>query len=200
MRACLRCLFQLRLRREVHRGPLVIVTEAAGGAARLVRGMPLLAEFPLCEVPPHSNDSVYPSLSWQPKATRRAIMRLAAAAPWFKVRAACFLCPGTQPRASGWQRNNRAEHAASGMSGSSWRSMSTCAQATRARENTTSHSLACAYSPASIKSFPLCAGLGPAGALWASACGQPGRRLAPGHCGRALRALPARRWAPSLDH
>ena len=47
--------------------------------------MPLLAEFPMCEVPPHSNDSVYPSLSWQPKAARRAVMRLAAAAPWFKV-------------------------------------------------------------------------------------------------------------------
>ena len=71
--------------RERHRGPLVIVTEAPGGTARLTRSMPLLAEFPMCEVPPHSNDSVYPSLSWQPKATRRAVMRLAAAAPWFKV-------------------------------------------------------------------------------------------------------------------
>lgn len=96
--ACLRGLFQqLCLRREAHRGPLVIVTEAPGGAARLARGMPLLAEFPLCEVPPHSNDSVYPSLSWQPKAARRAIMRLAAAAPWFKVRAPCFLFPVTHP-------------------------------------------------------------------------------------------------------
>ena len=62
------------------------MTESPGGAARLVRSMPLLAEFPLCQVPPHSNDSVYPSLSWQPKAARRALMRLAAAAPWFRVR------------------------------------------------------------------------------------------------------------------
>ena len=77
---------QLHYCRERHRGPLVIVTESPGGAARLTRSMPLLAEFPLCQVPPHSNDSVYPSLSWQPKAARRALMRLAAAAPWFRVR------------------------------------------------------------------------------------------------------------------
>ncbi len=70
------------------------MTEAPGGAARLTRGMPLLAEFPLCEVPPHSNDSVYPSLSWQPKATRRAVMRLAAAAPWFKVGICMVPLPG----------------------------------------------------------------------------------------------------------
>lgn len=72
--------------RERHRGPLVIVAEAPGGSARLTQAMPLLAEFPMCEVPPHSADSAYPSLSWQPKATRRAVMRLAAAAPWLEVR------------------------------------------------------------------------------------------------------------------
>ena len=60
---------QLRSCRERHRGPLVIVTESPSGAAHLMRSMPLLAEFPLCQVPPHSNDSVYPSLSWQPKAS-----------------------------------------------------------------------------------------------------------------------------------
>ena len=75
------------------------MTESPGGAARLVRSMPLLAEFPLCQVPPHSNDSVYPSLSWQPKAARRALMRLAAAAPWFRVRSLPSLlqCRRTSP-------------------------------------------------------------------------------------------------------
>ncbi len=71
--------------RERHRGPLVIVAEAPGGAARLNRAMPLLAEFPVCEVPPHSADSSYLSLGWQAKAARAAVSRLAAAGPWFQA-------------------------------------------------------------------------------------------------------------------
>ncbi len=43
------------------------------------------------QVPAHSADGVYPSLGWQPKAARTAVMRLAAAAPWFQVWTC--LCP-----------------------------------------------------------------------------------------------------------
>ena len=74
--------------RERHRGPLVVIAEAPGGEARLRRALPLLAEFPLAAIPPHSGDSAYPALGWQPKAARAAVIRLAAAAPWFQVRVA----------------------------------------------------------------------------------------------------------------
>ncbi|CAL8464190.1 g3725 [Coccomyxa elongata] len=82
-RAVQNALLQLR---ERHRGPLMVVAEVPGGVERLTRDMPLLAEFPTCQVPAHSADGVYPSLGWQPKAARTAVMRLAAAGPWFQDR------------------------------------------------------------------------------------------------------------------
>jgi hypothetical protein len=72
--------------RERYKGPLMVVAEAPGGARKLTRAMPLLVEFPVCEVPPHTADSSYPSLGWQSKAARMAVVRLAAAGPWFQVR------------------------------------------------------------------------------------------------------------------
>eukprot|EP00884_Botryococcus_braunii_P021811 jgi/Botrbrau1/8313/Bobra.0081s0002.1 len=74
------------LSREKYRGPLVLVIEANGGVSRLVHELPLLEEFPCCEVPANSADSAYPALAWQKRAARSAVHRVAGAALWLKDR------------------------------------------------------------------------------------------------------------------
>jgi len=72
--------------RQRHRGPLAVVAEAPGGAARLARAVPALDGFPVVEVPAHSADAAYPHLGWQPRAARVAVQRVAAHGPWLRAR------------------------------------------------------------------------------------------------------------------
>ena len=72
--------------RERHKGPVAVVLELPGGAARAVRDMPLLTEFPLIEAAAHSADCAYPPLQWQPRAVKIAVLRSIAAAVWVKAR------------------------------------------------------------------------------------------------------------------
>ena len=51
--------------------------EAPGGAERAVLELPMLTELPIVNVPAHSNDSAYPSLGWQARAARIALVRIA---------------------------------------------------------------------------------------------------------------------------
>ncbi|KAK9824549.1 hypothetical protein WJX72_011249 [[Myrmecia] bisecta] len=78
-----RSLLQLR---EHFKGPLVVVTEAPGGSAKLTHDIPLLADFPCCDIPAHTADSMYSALGWQQRAARTAVHRIALTAGWFKER------------------------------------------------------------------------------------------------------------------
>ncbi len=71
--------------RQRHRGPVVIVTQAAGGAQRLHHDMPGLADFPCCEIPARTADSKYPPLQWQQRAAKVAVHRVAAHGSWLQV-------------------------------------------------------------------------------------------------------------------
>ena len=71
--------------RQRHRGPVVVVTQAAGGAQRLHHDMPLLADFPCCDIPARAGDSKYPPLQWQQRAAKVAVQRAAAHGPWLQV-------------------------------------------------------------------------------------------------------------------
>ena len=71
--------------RQRHRGPVVIVTQAAGGAHRLHHDMPVLADFPCCDMPARPADSKYPPLQWQQRAAKVAVQRLAAHGSWLQV-------------------------------------------------------------------------------------------------------------------
>ena len=71
--------------RQRHRGPVVIVTQAAGGAHRLHHDMPVLADFPCCDIPARPSDSKYPPLQWQQRAAKVAVQRLAAHGSWLQV-------------------------------------------------------------------------------------------------------------------
>ena len=75
--------------RERHKGPVAVVLEVPGGAAKACRSLPLLTEFPVIEAAAHSADSAYPSLQWQPRAAKIAVLRIIAASVWVK---ASFLC------------------------------------------------------------------------------------------------------------
>lgn len=48
--------------------------------------MPLLSEFPLIQAASHSADLTYPSLQWQARAVKVAVLRIIAATVWVKVR------------------------------------------------------------------------------------------------------------------
>lgn len=91
--------------RERHKGPVAIVMEVPGGSAKAVREMPLLTEFPLIEVAVHSADSAYPSLQWQPRAVKIAVLRLIAAGVWVRVSLirliAVFLIPCIEGSSAG---------------------------------------------------------------------------------------------------
>ena len=71
--------------RHHHRGPIMIVTEAAGGLQRMQHDVPSLADFPCCEVPSRVADSKYPPLQWQQRAAKVAVHRIAAAGFWLQV-------------------------------------------------------------------------------------------------------------------
>ena len=64
---------------------MVIVTQAAGGAHRLHHDMPVLADFPCCDIPARAADSKYPPLQWQQRAAKVAVQRLAAHGSWLQV-------------------------------------------------------------------------------------------------------------------
>ena len=78
-----------------------MVTQAAGGAARLRHDMPFLADFPCCDIPARAADSKYPPLQWQQRAAKVAVHRAAAHASWLQVlHSLCydfteFTSPGT---------------------------------------------------------------------------------------------------------
>ncbi|DBA81285.1 TPA: hypothetical protein ACH3X2_006902 [Trebouxia sp. C0005] len=82
-KAVQRALTELRQR---HRGPVVIVTQAAGGAQRLHHDMPGLADFPCCDIPARAADSKYPPLQWQQRAAKVAVHRVAAHGSWLQER------------------------------------------------------------------------------------------------------------------
>ncbi len=71
--------------RQRHRGPVVIVTQAAGGAQRLHHDLPGLADFPCCDIPARAADSKYPPLQWQQRAAKVAVHRVAAHGSWLQV-------------------------------------------------------------------------------------------------------------------
>lgn len=63
-----------------------MVLEVPGGSQRAVRDIPMLSDFPLIEAAAHSADCNYPSLQWQPRAVKIAVLRMIAGAVWVKVR------------------------------------------------------------------------------------------------------------------
>lgn len=63
----------------------MIVTEAAGGLQRMQHDVPIVADFPCCEVPVKASDSKYPPLQWQQRAAKVAVHRVAAAGAWLQV-------------------------------------------------------------------------------------------------------------------
>lgn len=71
--------------RQRHRGPVVMVTQAAGGAQRLHHDMPVLSDFPCCDIPGRSADGKYPPLQWQQRAAKVAVHRAAAHGSWLQV-------------------------------------------------------------------------------------------------------------------
>lgn len=71
--------------RHHHRGAIMIVTEAAGGLQRMQHDVPILADFPCCEVPTKPADSRYPPLQWQQRAAKVAVHRIAASGCWLQV-------------------------------------------------------------------------------------------------------------------
>ncbi len=81
--------------RQRHRGPVVIVTQAAGGAQRLHHDLPGLADFPCCDIPARAADSKYPPLQWQQRAAKVAVHRVAAHGSWLQV--GFVQEPGTMP-------------------------------------------------------------------------------------------------------
>lgn len=62
-----------------------MVTQAAGGAQRLHHDMPVLSDFPCCDIPGRSADSKYPPLQWQQRAAKVAVHRAAAHGSWLQV-------------------------------------------------------------------------------------------------------------------
>ena len=64
---------------------MAVVVEVPGGALRVVRELSVVTEFPVIEAAAHSADSVYPSLQWQPRAAKIAVLRIIAASIWLKV-------------------------------------------------------------------------------------------------------------------
>lgn len=82
---------------------MVMVTQAVGGAQRLYHDMPVLADFPCCDIPARAADSKYPPLQWQQRAAKVAVHRAAAHGSWLQVlfRFCTFIhqCSGDQQRA-----------------------------------------------------------------------------------------------------
>ena len=72
--------------RERHRGPVVMVTQAASGAQRLQHDLPILADFPCCHITAKLADSRYPPLQWQQRAAKVAVQRAAAQGSWLQVK------------------------------------------------------------------------------------------------------------------
>ena len=68
-----------------------MVTQAAGGAQRLHHDMPVLSDFPCCDIPGRSADSKYPPLQWQQRAAKVAVHRAAAHGAWLQVTVASHL-------------------------------------------------------------------------------------------------------------
>ena len=62
-----------------------MVTQAVGGAQRLHHDMPVLADFPCCDIPARAADSKYPPLQWQQRAAKVAVHRAAAHGSWLQV-------------------------------------------------------------------------------------------------------------------
>lgn len=62
-----------------------MVTQAADGAQRLHHDMPILADFPCCDIPGRAGDSKYPPLQWQQRAAKVALQQAAAHGPWLQV-------------------------------------------------------------------------------------------------------------------
>ena len=71
--------------RERHRGPVVMVTQAASGAQQLQHDLPILADFPCCHMTAKLADSRYPPLQWQQRAAKVAVQRAAAQGSWLQV-------------------------------------------------------------------------------------------------------------------
>lgn len=74
--------------RQRHRGPMVMVTQAVGGAQRLHHDMLVLTDFPCCDIPARAADSKYPPLQWQQRAAKVAVHRAAAHGSWLQERVA----------------------------------------------------------------------------------------------------------------
>lgn len=64
---------------------MVMVTQAVGGAQRLHHDMPVLTDFPCCDIPARAADSKYPPLQWQQRAAKVAAHRAAAHGSWLQV-------------------------------------------------------------------------------------------------------------------